>query len=157
VDTIPANPTLFTGSALENYAMLNFYSVTGTRNLSLIEQYMSPASATTLTWRVYESLTQTGTYTSISNTTTTSTTGTGYQASGALAVPLVAGRFYAIGVSWTTPALLFGYQTGATLPQAVSFGSLISAGVPTPPPAGSTFPYTSPSSYFLPQRLTTAP
>ncbi|HKY36411.1 MAG TPA: hypothetical protein VJN18_10755 [Polyangiaceae bacterium] len=155
VDTIPSVPTLYSGGALANYAMLNFYSVTGSRNLALIEQYMSPASATTLTWHVYESLTQTGTYTSISNTTTTSTTGTGYQASGALAVPLVAGRFYAIGVSWTTPALLFGYQT-TTPTQVVSFGSLISATVLTPPLA-ATIPYVQPSSYFLPQRLTTAP
>jgi hypothetical protein len=156
VDTIPMVPTLY-GTALASYAMLNFYSVTGSRNLALIEQYMSPTSATTLTWHVYESLTQTGTYTSISNTSTTSTTGTGYQASGALAVPLVAGRFYAIGVSWTTPALNFGYQQGATLPQAVSFGSLISATFLSPPPAGSTIAYASSSSYFVPQRLTTAP
>jgi hypothetical protein len=156
VDTIPANPTLYTGSALASYAMLNFYSVTSSRNLALIEQYMSPTSATMLTWHVYEALTQTGTYTSISSTTTTSTTGTGYQASGALAVPLVAGRFYAIGVSWTTPALLFGYQT-ATPSQQVSFGSLLSATFLTPPPAGSTISYMAASSAFVPQRLTTAP
>jgi hypothetical protein len=155
VDTIPATPTLY-GTALPSYAMLDFYSVAATRNLSLIEQYMSPASVQTLTWHVFESLTQTGTYTSISNTTTSSTIGAGYQASGALAVPLIAGRFYAIGVSWTTPALNFGYQSAAPT-QVVSFGSLISAAFLTPPPAGTTISYVSPGSTFLPQRLTTAP
>jgi len=155
VDTIPAAPTLY-ASALPNYAMVNFYSVNATRNLSLIEQYMNPASAQTLTWHVFESLTQTGTYTSISNTTTTSTTGAGYQASGALAVPLIAGHFYAIGVSWTSPALIFGYQSMAPT-QVVSFGSLISAAFVSPPPAGQTISYVSPGSTFVPQRLTTAP
>jgi hypothetical protein len=157
VDTIPpANPTLYTSGALSNYLMVNFFSVTGNRNLSRIEQYMSPTAATMLTWQVYESLTQTGTYTSISATTTTSTTGTGYQSSGALAVPLVAGRFYAIGVSWTTPALLFGYQTG-TASQAVSFGTLIGAAFPSPPPTTSYTVSSMTTTAFLPQRLTTAP
>jgi hypothetical protein len=156
VDTIPSVPTLYSGSALSNYTMLNFYSVTASRNLSLIEQYMSPASATMLTWYVFESVTQTGTYTSISNTTTTSTTGAGYQASGALAVPLVAGRFYAIGVSWTTPAVLFGYQT-TTPTQVVSFGSLVSAFFQSSAVTSSTISYMAPGSSFVPQRLTTAP
>jgi hypothetical protein len=116
---------------------------------------MSPASATTLTWRVYESTTQTGTYTSISSTTTVSTTGVGYQSSGTIAVPLVAGRYYAIGVSWTTPALNFGYQTG-TASQALSFGAMFSASFLSGPPTGTTISVsTTSSSYFNPQRLTT--
>ncbi|HEX6765640.1 MAG TPA: hypothetical protein VF103_09190, partial [Polyangiaceae bacterium] len=100
----------------------------------------------------------TGTYANISNTTTTTTTtGVGYYASGTLAVPLVAGRFYAIGVHWSTPSLLFGYQTGVTPVQTTSFGALFSAyvtSVTTPP---TTVPYTAASNYFFPQRLTTAP
>jgi hypothetical protein len=110
----------------------------------------------TLTWHVYESLTQTGVYTSISNTTTTSTTGVGYQSSGALAVPLVAGRFYAIGVSWTTPSLLFGYQQ-ASATQALSFGALFGGGFYTPPPTGTISGSTAQTTAFVPQRLTTAP
>jgi len=155
VDTIGASPTLYT-SALSNYAMLNFYSVTGTRNLSRIEQYMSPTMATTLTWLVYESLTQTGTYTNISSTMTTSTTGAGYQSSGALAVQLQAGRFYAIGYSWVSPAMVFGFQTG-TASQAVSFGALIGATFPTPPPTGTFSGASMSTANYLPQRLTTAP
>jgi len=155
VDTVPPmNPTLY-GSALTGYLMVNFYSVTGARNLALIEQYMSPTVAMTLNWHVYESLTQTGTYTSIFTATTTSTTGIGYQSSGALSVPLVAGRFYAIGFSWTTPALNFGYQSGAAV-QAVSFGSLLGAYYTTAAPAAM-LTATITTSTYLPQRLTTAP
>jgi hypothetical protein len=157
VDTIPPmNPTLYTSGALSNYLMVNFFSVNASRTLSRIEQYMSPTAAMTLTWHVFESTTQTGTYTSISSTTTTSTTGTGYQASGALGVPLVAGRFYAIGVSWTTPALLFGYQTG-TASQTVSFGALLGAAFPTTPAATTISGSGMSTSAYLPQRLTTAP
>jgi hypothetical protein len=155
VDTFPSVPTLYSGGALTNYTMLNFFSVTSGRTLSRIEQYMNPAMATTLTWHVYESTTQTGTYTSISNTMTTSTTGEGYQASAALAVPLVAGRFYAIGLSWTTPATGFGYQQ--TNPaQTVSFGTVVSAYISTSAPT-TTLAYSSTTSFWFPQRLTTAP
>ena len=153
VDTIPASPTLL-ASSLSNYVMMNVYSVTGDRNLLLIEQYMNPTTAQTLTWHVYESVTQTGTYTSISSTTTTSTPGEGYQASGALNVPLVAGRFYAIGVSWTTPGLLMSYMTGTT-PQMTSFGehiSMIYQSTSSPP---ASIPYSAPSGYVVAQRLTT--
>jgi len=157
VDTIPpTNPTLYASSALPNYLMVNIYSVRVPRTLSRIEQYMSPTAATVLTWNVYEALTQTGTYTNISSSVTTSTTGTGYQASGTLAVPLVAGRFYAIGVSWTTPNLLFGYQT-ATATQALSFGALLAGSFVTPVPTATSLTFTMSTGNFVPQRLTTAP
>jgi hypothetical protein len=155
IDTIPASPTLY-ADALPNYLMTNVYSVTAARNLTHIEQYMNPSSAITLTWHVYESTTQTGTYTRIFSTPTTSTTGEGYQSSGAISVPLVAGRFYAIGVSWTT-ATGFGYQTGMAPSQLTSFGQHISSIlVSTSAPAAS-ISYSAPSTYFVPQRLTTAP
>lgn len=155
VDLIPATPTLYS-SALGGYIMLNAYSVTSSRNLALIEQYMNPTSAITLVWLVYESTTQTGTYTLISNTSTTSTTGTGYQSSGALSVPLVAGRYYAIGLLWTSTTF-FGYQQ-TTPSQTTSFGALFSAVVTT---TSTTTPPTTVSvatnSVFVPQRLTTVP
>jgi hypothetical protein len=151
VDTVGA--TTLAG-AITNYGMLNIYSVTGNRTLAQIEQYMSITAAMTLTWHVYESLTPTGSYTSISQTTTTSTTGAAYQSSGALTVPLVAGRYYALGASWTG-TLDYGFITG-TASQAVSFGSLISAIAPTPPPT-TTLTVSTPPGYYFPQRLTTTP
>jgi hypothetical protein len=156
VDIIPpatTPPTLYMNGALPSYLMVNAFSVTTNRTLTQIEQYMNPSMATMLTWRVYESLTQSGSYTSIASTTTVSTTGVGYQSSGAIAVPLVAGRFYAIGVSWTTPSLIFGYQMG-TAAQTVSFGAMFSATFLSGPPTGAiTIPASG--SYFNPQRLTT--
>jgi hypothetical protein len=151
VDTVGA--TTLSGT-LANYGMLNIYSVTGNRTLAQIEQYMSISAALTLTWHVYESTTATGTYTSISNTTTTSTTGAGYQSSGALMVPMVAGRYYAIGASWTG-SVNYGLISG-TASQAVTFGSLISAIAPTPVPT-TTISVGSPPGYYFPQRLTTTP
>ncbi|HEX6272296.1 MAG TPA: hypothetical protein VFZ53_04630 [Polyangiaceae bacterium] len=157
VDTIPPmNPTLYTSGALSNYLMVNFFSATTNRTLVRIENYMNPASAMTLTWQVFESTTQTGTYTSISTTTTTSTTGVGYQSSPTLSIPLVAGRFYAIGYSWTTPALVFGYQAGAAS-QVVAFGSLLGAAFPTTPGATTVSGSSMTTTYYLPQRLTTVP
>jgi hypothetical protein len=87
--------------------------------------------------------------------TTTSTTGEGYQSSGAVSIPLVAGRFYAIGVSWTTTSS-FSYYS-ATASQTTSFGALIGGYVTS---GTATPPTTAPSpvtSYYHAQRLTTAP
>jgi hypothetical protein len=150
VDTVGATMLSSTGV----YAMLNIYSVTTNRTLALIEQYENITAAMTLTWHVYESMTPTGSYTSISQTMTTSTTGAAYHASGPLTVPLVAGRYYAIGASWTT-SLNYGLIS-ASPTVAVSFGSLISAVALTPPPAATITVSTTPGYYF-PQRLTTTP
>ena len=151
VDTVGAPAVL---SPITNYGMLNIYSVTANRSLVQIEQYESIAAPLTLTWHVFESTTATGSYTSISQTTTTSTTGAAYYSSGALMVPLVAGRYYAIGVSWTG-TVTYGYISG-TPSQAVSFGSLVSAIAPSPPPT-TTLTVSSTPAYYFPQRLTTTP
>ena len=155
VDTIPASPTLYT-SPLPNYTMINLYSVTGSRTLSRIEVYMNPASAMTITWLVYEATTLTGTYTNISTTTTTSTTGVGYQSSGTLAVPLVAGRFYGIGIAWGATSLTFGYQQ-TTASQTTSFGALSSFFIVNQGTAPTTFVGPASSGAFIPERLTTTP
>jgi hypothetical protein len=79
-----------------------------------------------------------------------------YQGSGDLAVPLVAGRFYAIGVTWSSPGIDIGYQMG-TFPQTVSFGSFISSGFVSGGTPPASVPYSTPATYLVPQRLTTAP
>lgn len=155
VDLIPSMPTLY-GSTIASYTMLNFYSVTSNRTLTLIEQYMSPTASIALTWHVYESTSQTGTYTRLSPTpiTTMSTTTVGYQSSGPVSIPLVAGRFYAIGIAWST-AVNFGYQQ-TTASQATSFGSLISAYINPGATPAATIAWAAQSSYWVPQRLTTS-
>jgi hypothetical protein len=154
VDMIPASPTLYSGTGA--YIMLNYYSVTSARNLALIEYYMNPTSAISLVWVVYESTTtQTGPYNRIHMSTTTSTTGEGFQSSGAVAVPLVAGRFYAIGVSWAT-ASGFSYYS-ATASQTTSFGALIGGYVTTGTLTPSTTAPSPVTSNYSSQRLTTVP
>jgi hypothetical protein len=158
VDTIPPmNPGVYS-SALSNYAFVNYYSVNANRTLTQIEVYMNSTSTTTpLTWVVYESTTQTGTYpTRLTATMTTSTAGTGYQSSGAISVPLVAGRFYAIGVHFSTPAIdNMGYHSASVSTQTVSFGALLSAGFPSSTTPPTTVTYSSSTTIFIPQRLTT--
>jgi hypothetical protein len=157
VDVISSAPTLY-GTPLSSLLLVNIYSVTTSRTLSLVEMYLSPPAATALTWHVWESTAQTGTYTRISMTNSTSTIGTSYQASPALSVPLVALRYYAIGVSWTTQTMDFGFQSGTpTLPIAVSFGSLVSAAFPSASSAITPTTFSQSMTNYLPQRLTTAP
>jgi hypothetical protein len=151
VDAVPPSPILYTSTGA--YLMLNYYSVTSARNLALIEYYMNTASAVTLTWLVYESTTTSaGPYNRIHMSTTTSTIGEAYQSSGSVSVPLVAGRFYAIGTSWST-STGFSYHT-ATASQTTSFGALIGSYVTSGTPTSVNAPATT---YFVSQRLTTVP
>jgi hypothetical protein len=130
VDT--ADPTPTTGSSTTSSAAVtkvDFYSVTTSRTLRLIEMYFgnttTPTVNATLTWVVYEATTQTGTYSLISSTSTAaSATTPQYFGSAALSVPLVAGRFYAIGVGWTA-ATGYYYKPAVTSPITTSFGTLL--------------------------------
>jgi hypothetical protein len=158
IDAIPPSGQTVFGSALQNYSFVNFYSVASNRTLTRIEVFMTSTSTTTpLTWLVFESTTQTGTYTNrLSATTTTSIVGTaGYQSSGTLSVPLTAGRFYAIGVHFGTPGIDMGYQSGATSAQTVSFGTLLTGGFPSGTAAPTSISYGTSTTIYIPQRLTT--
>jgi len=130
---------------------VNFYAVTQSRTLRKIEMFMAPSSSLSLLWYVHESSTLDGTYTKISTSSTLSTTDAGDQSSGAMAVPLVAGRYYAISVRWTASNTCW-YHTPETVP--LSFGSVVggklisSASEPT---------ITYDNFAYFPQRLTTGP
>jgi hypothetical protein len=152
VDTVDPSPASETAGTTLTGTKVNFYTVTTSRTLLQIEMYMEPSSAVGLTWFVHEAATQSGAYTQIFTTNTTSGTGAGYQSSGPIAVPLVAGRYYAISVRWTTSAA-YRYHAAGTVP--LSFGTLTSGqmitGTGTP-----TVAYTSGVTYYA-QRLTTGP
>jgi hypothetical protein len=139
VDTADPMPTSGTATAINGALKFDYYSVTTSRTLREIEMYLgtttTPTTNTMLTWRVYEATTENGTYGLISSTdTTASATTPQYFASGALSVPLVAGRFYAIGVAWNSNT---GYYSKGALaaPQPTSFGTLLGgyslASIPT--------------------------
>jgi hypothetical protein len=150
---------LSTSAAVTGRAKLNFFSVATSRTLRQIEQYMAIATAggTPMNFLVFESATQTGTYTQIFSVTVTLPVATGYQSSGPMSVPLVAGRYYAIGVQWGSLSATYYWEQVAPT-QTTSFGALINADTitTTTPPTSVPWP-AAVATYRYNQRLTTGP
>jgi hypothetical protein len=134
----------------------NYYQVTVNRTLVEIEHYLNPSVATSLRWSVYEGVASTGTFTRIFTTTTTATVGLGYQSSGPINVPLVAGRYYFIGTGWSSSSAHY-YQAFATQP--VSFGIMYGGGSGVSDDLGTAFDsstLTVTANQYT-QRVTTTP
>jgi len=153
-DTTPSNPAGDAGVTL-----LDFVTLNTSRTLTEIDLDMTQSKPVTLRWLVLEAANQAGPYATIFSTTTTSSgTGRGVlENSGPIAVPLVAGRFYAVGVAVPANA---GYQTAqqttSHLPLDLSFGALTSAAVlPTASP-GSAVSYPTPGTFIVFERLITS-
>ena len=151
--------TITSATAADSTSIFNFYAVTTKRTLTQIDQLTYQGSAIPLTWGVFEATAQAGPYNAIlSKKTISNNAASGAsESSGPINVPLVAGRYYAIGVALPTGAT---YEVGQEkmsplLPEATFFGQLISATtVPGPPPSPS-IAYAAPSTIAFPQRLTT--
>jgi hypothetical protein len=141
-------------------SILNFYSVTKGRTLTRIDQLRYQGSAVPLTWMVLEATTQAGPYASIlsKETTSNSVSSGAAESSGAISVPLVAGRYYAIGVALPAGATYDVAQelTSPKLPENTFFGQLVSATSLDGPPSTSGVSYPAPDTFAFPQRLTTA-
>jgi hypothetical protein len=165
-----ADPPTDSGGSIDQF-FVNFYAVSTNRTLREIQQIERVVSSTILTWLVYESTTKNGTYSLIFATTTTpnSYNTLDYQSSGSISVPLVAGKFYAIGIGWGVPR---NYQAkGKQIPiPTPSFGTLIgilsgfgTSGTittrpMTPPTTITSFVgYGTTTAYPWPQTLRTAP
>lgn len=129
----------------------DFYAVTSNTTLVQIEMYLGITTSTTLRYFVYEGLTQAGTYSSILDLTVPSSgTGTRWYSSGTISVPLVAGRFYFIGVSRQGVST---YYYNGVINTLVSFGRHVSGKhIGYPPPATTLYGQFSLGFY---QRLTT--
>lgn len=130
----------------------NFYSVATDVQLIEIEKRLTIPDAMTLRYFVYESSTQSGTYNKIFEKEVTGA-GTGLQwySSGAIAVPLVTGKFYFIGVSWEGVA---NYYYDFSAPNTVSFGSQISGSHRSYPPTSTKSFSNNQIAYY--QRLTSS-
>ncbi len=132
----------------------NYYRVDNDTTLTRIEQYLDLSAPGTIEFFVYEADAYGGPYTLIAqDSITTSTSGPAYYSSNALAVPLVAGRYYIIGAAW---ADAHSYYWSYVHPQATSFGSSLAgfalnytSPLPDPPPAN-----TNEAAYC--QRITTS-
>lgn len=130
----------------------NFYSVTTNVQLIKIEKRLNIPDAMTLRYFVYESTSKTGTYNKIFEKEVTGA-GTGLQwySSGAIAVPLVNGKFYFIGVSWQGVA---NYYYDFSAPNTVSFGTQLSGSHRSYPPTDTRLFSDNQIAYY--QRLTTS-
>jgi len=129
----------------------NFFHCTADRTLNQIEQYLTCGASQSLQFAVYESDSQLGTYSQIHLNAVTSGTGTGWYGSGAISVPLVAGKYYCIGVAWALPATYYYNAIGS---EAIGWGTKISAMSTIGYPAPSSVDYANSSLGFY-QRLTT--
>jgi hypothetical protein len=140
-------------------SIFNFYSVHTTRTLTGITQLRFQGSAIPLTWVVFESASQEGPYGIIMSRTTTSNgvSSGAAESSGPISCPLVAGRFYAIGMELPAGAVYDVAQeaSSSVLPEATSFGQLLSAKVIEGGPPWPTITFSAPSRFVFLQRLTT--
>ena len=155
-NTWPTSPAM--DAAAPGVNLLNFFEATTSRTITEIEIIMVQRRAFALDWRIFEATNQAGPYQTIFSTRTMS--GGGGEASsettGPIQVPIVAGRFYAIGVALPTGANYYlQQQAEKPLPLAVSFGRLTSAAVVPSASSTSTVDYPAPGTFVNAQRVTT--
>ena len=155
-NTWPTSPAM--DASAPGATLLNFFEVTTSRTITEIVIIMVQRRAFALDWRIFEATNQSGPYQTIFSTRTMS--GGGGEASsettGPIQVPIVAGRFYAIGVALPTGANYYlQQQAEKPLPLEVSFGRLTSAAVLPSASSTSTVDYPAPGTFVIAQRVTT--
>lgn len=136
-----------------SYLVGNVYRVDRARTLTKIEEYLSVSGTSVFTWAVYEASAAGSTFTKVFERTNSNTGSGTFISSGALSVPLTAGKLYFVGVLVQGPFTLYG-NTGAGTP-FLSFGQLLSGSINTysTPPANM---YVSTTTLTNHQRLSTA-
>ena len=144
-----------TSSALTSYMIGNIYRVDRARTLTEIEQYLSVSGVSVFTWVVHEADSYVGYFTKVYEGTT-SDGGMGvFLSSGALSVPLTAGKYYFLGVIVQGTFTRYYLNSAASQP-FVSFGQLMNSYQVS----GSTAPvgpYLSTSNFRYNQRISTSP
>jgi len=152
VDVVGSPGVAFSGP---NRFRNNYYSASTSRTLVEIEAFLGLPGSTTLTWIVYESTTQNGTYSLIQESTTSVNPASAtaiYYSSGSVSVPLVAGRFYAIGAGWGATTVM--YYNGSSHPVVTAFGQSFVADLLDVFPAPATVPVGVSGNVYA-HRLTT--
>jgi hypothetical protein len=138
--------------------LLDFYEAITSRTITQLEIIMVQPRVFPLDWRILESTDRVGPYQSIFTTRTMSTGAmvTSSENTGPIQVPIVAGRFYAIGVALPAGARYYlQQQAERSLPVDVSFGRLTSAAVVQSASASATIDYPAPDTFLIAERITT--
>jgi hypothetical protein len=113
-------------SVLTSYMIGNIYRIDRSRTLTEIEQYLSVTGISVFTWVVYEADYSSGYFTKIHEVTTSDSGMGAFLSSGALSVPLVAGKYYFLGVVVQGSFTRYYLNSAASLP-FVSFGRLVNS------------------------------
>lgn len=136
-----------------SYTHFNLYFATSSRSLTEIEQRISVSGTSQFTWYVYESTSSYGYFSRVFERLTVSSGVDAYHSSGALDLPLTAGRYYLIGVRVTGA---HSYFLGAgSVPEWLSFGSFRSSKPTSEAPLATHYVSSTISSSRYTQRLTT--
>lgn len=131
----------------------NSYEVTTSTTLNEAEFWIGFSNTQTLTYYVYDSPVEMGLYTQIYvNSAQVAGTGAGWYSTGPISVPLNAGMYYIIAVSWDG-AMDYWYGVGDT--QATSFGAYVHGHATGTDPLGPTISSTTNDQAIYHQRLTT--
>jgi hypothetical protein len=150
------SPAMSAGAA--GVTLLDFYEAITSRTITQLEIIMVQPRVFPLDWRILESTDRVGPYQSIFTTRTMSTGAmvTSSENTGPIQVPIVAGRFYAIGVALPAGARYYlQQQAERSLPVDVSFGRLTSAAVVQSASASATIDYPAPDTFLIAERITT--
>ncbi len=131
----------------------NAYRVDINVVLNEVEFWLNFTSTQTLTYYVFDSPVEFGTYTEVYRDSETVTGfGAGWYSSGPLCIPLSAGQYYIIAVSWNG-TLTYYYGSGDT--QATSFGAHVHGYATGYDPLPASFQSTVNDQAIYHQRITT--
>jgi len=150
VDTVGGMASSSSGIAL---AKGNAYRVDTATTLEMMEFYLDFTGAQLLQYYLYESAVEFGTYTQIwMHSETVTGTGQTWYSSGPVNIPLVAGMYYIIAVSWDGTC---GYWYNIGDSQSTSFGAHVHAYPGGTHPLPGTISSTVNDQAIYYQRLTT--
>jgi hypothetical protein len=136
-------------------AKANVYRVDTSTKLRELEVRLDFSGVQQLTYTVHKSAAEFGTFTQIyANAVPTIGAGQDYYSSGPINVPLQAGSYYMLGVSWPG-TLEYYFDSGPQ--QATSFGAHVHAYATGAHPLGSSVSTTTDDEAIYNQRLTTIP
>jgi hypothetical protein len=154
--TWPTSPAMTAGA--DGVTLLDFYEVTTSRTLTRLGMIMVQPRSFALVWLILESTDRAGPYQPIFTTTTMSAGAmeASSETTGPIQVPILAGRFYAIGVALPADARYYlRQQAEKNLPLDVSFGRLTSAAVVQSASSAGVIGYATPDAFVIAQGITT--
>lgn len=151
-------PNAPVAKTVSSIGRVNVYAATAPRMLDQVDVYLSAAlGGTRVTVGVQEAATQTGPFKTVFEVQLSFGTCQGWASSGPIAVPMIAGHYYAIGIDPNQPITAFVSTDSNALPVDGAFGALVSSKTTTSvSTAGLTSDKTS-TAEFNRQRLATSP